>query len=685
MVISNTNTKSIYNCNGTTRNFNLGFVFDENVSSVGISVKHSDGTTEQIEENYEIVEGVLTYPTVESELDPLPEGDKIIIERFTPLTQTINLTQQGPLDAETLEGGYDKNTLISQELQEQIDRAIKFPVADEGETDAQEYIKDLQDLVTEATTQAGIATTKAGEAATSATAADTAKTTAQKWAEGTDAQVEELGGTHSSKGWADYTENVIENSGINRIVDAIDDIQTVAGISSDVTEVASISAAVSTVSGHDSEVTLVADNMASVMTTASSITDVQNVASDITNINTVAGISSDVSTVATNSTAVNTAATNIAAIIAAPTAATNAANSAAEAQIWAEGTDGQVSPLGGEHSSKGWANVAKQYAESIGAALKYKGSVSTYSALPSTGQEIGDFWNVLDTGKNYAWTGTEWDDVSGIMDLSAYRTAAAQDVIDSGKQATLVSGTNIKTVNSNSLLGSGNVDIDALPSQTGQSGKFLTTNGTSASWAEVDALPSQTGQSGKFLTTDGTDASWADIPTEVDNKSITLNSSDQIQTVGVIDQNNTSNAIKTWTGTKAEYDAIATKDANTLYTTTDETDSSTSYTTTELSTMGMPSSRYDNITLGSSGASYTAPGNGYYYMYIPTGSSANNQLIYMENVGKPCVSTTAPGTLTGIACTLPVLSGDTVKIYYVRQGTSSTLRFYYAQGNPGGN
>ena len=48
------------------------------------------------------------------------------------------------------------------------------------------------------------------------------------------------------------------------------------------------------------------------------------------------------------------------------------------------------------------------------------------------------------------------------------------------KQDTLVSGTNIKTINNNSILGSGNLDIDALPSQTGQSGKFLTTDGTDA-------------------------------------------------------------------------------------------------------------------------------------------------------------------------------------------------------------
>lgn len=82
---------------------------------------------------------------------------------------------------------------------------------------------------------------------------------------------------------------------------------------------------------------------------------------------------------------------------------------------------------------------------------------------------------------------------------------------DIGAQDALVSGTNIKTINSNSILGSGNLDINGLPTQTGQSGKFLTTDGTDASWANVDALPSQTGQSGKYLTTDGSSASWATI------------------------------------------------------------------------------------------------------------------------------------------------------------------------------
>ena len=140
------------------------------------------------------------------------------------------------------------------------------------------------------------------------------------------------------------------------------------------------------------------------------------------------------------------------------------------------------------------------------------------------------------------------------------------------KQATLVSGTNIKTVNGNSLVGSGNVVIDSLPSQTGQNGKYLTTDGTNPSWEQVDALPTQTGQSGKFLTTNGTTASWETVSVTGDNKSITKNTSQELQTVGVIDSNDTTNAIKTWTGTKDQYDAIVTKNANTLYNITDDTD-----------------------------------------------------------------------------------------------------------------
>lgn len=57
-----------------------------------------------------------------------------------------------------------------------------------------------------------------------------------------------------------------------------------------------------------------------------------------------------------------------------------------------------------------------------------------------------------------------------------------------------------------------------------------------------------------------------------DGTTINTNSSDELQAIGVINSRDSSTAIKTWTGTKAQYDAIVTKDANTLYNITDDTD-----------------------------------------------------------------------------------------------------------------
>lgn len=87
-----------------------------------------------------------------------------------------------------------------------------------------------------------------------------------------------------------------------------------------------------------------------------------------------------------------------------------------------------------------------------------------------------------------------------------------------------VTNSSLKTINNNSLLGSGNITVDSLPSQSGNSGKFLTTNGTTASWATVSggSLPSQTGNAGKFLTTDGTNASWGEIAAYTANEVETI-------------------------------------------------------------------------------------------------------------------------------------------------------------------
>ena len=54
-----------------------------------------------------------------------------------------------------------------------------------------------------------------------------------------------------------------------------------------------------------------------------------------------------------------------------------------------------------------------------------------------------------------------------------------------------------------------------LPTQTGNTGKYLITNGTTASWSTPSTLPTQTGNTGRYLITDGTTASWATVTSGV--------------------------------------------------------------------------------------------------------------------------------------------------------------------------
>lgn len=51
----------------------------------------------------------------------------------------------------------------------------------------------------------------------------------------------------------------------------------------------------------------------------------------------------------------------------------------------------------------------------LSGAMKYAGQVATYADLPTnlTPAEAGWTYNVIDTGDNYAWNGTSWDNLSG--------------------------------------------------------------------------------------------------------------------------------------------------------------------------------------------------------------------------------------------------------------------------------
>jgi hypothetical protein len=67
------------------------------------------------------------------------------------------------------------------------------------------------------------------------------------------------------------------------------------------------------------------------------------------------------------------------------------------------------------------ANVRFEYvggATAVTGAMTYKGTVANYAALPSTGLTVGDVYNLTDTGHNYAWSGSVWDDLGPAVDVS---------------------------------------------------------------------------------------------------------------------------------------------------------------------------------------------------------------------------------------------------------------------------
>lgn len=100
-----------------------------------------------------------------------------------------------------------------------------------------------------------------------------------------------------------------------------------------------------------------------------------------------------------------------------------------------------------------------------------------------------------------------------------------------------------------------------------------------------------------------------------------------------------------------------------------------------MSRMAMPSNRYINLTLGASGATYTAPANGYilWSQQMPANNGMwvlvndnQNQYLYGES--------TTTGTVAGISIFLPVMKGYSWSTNYTG-GTVNDYRFIYAQGS----
>ena len=147
------------------------------------------------------------------------------------------------------------------------------------------------------------------------------------------------------------------------------------------------------------------------------------------------------------------------------------------------------------------------------AAASYDSFDDRYLGPKATDPTLDNDGNALLTGALYFNTATnEMRVYTGSAWLTAYLPASGYLALSGGVMTgaiTFAAAQLVPIANGGTGQTTATAAFDALaPSQTSNSGKYLTTNGTTTSWVTVDALPSQTGNSGKYLSTNGTAASW---------------------------------------------------------------------------------------------------------------------------------------------------------------------------------
>lgn len=140
------------------------------------------------------------------------------------------------------------------------------------------------------------------------------------------------------------------------------------------------------------------------------------------------------------------------------------------------------------------------------------------------------------------------------IDGIAANVSALETAMD-GKQPTLVSGTNIKTINGNSILGEGNlviegggIDLSNYYNKTEVDTKLDAKQNTLVSGTNIKTINSQSilGEGNIEVT----------IPDATTATSGAMSAADKTKLDSMSNE---------WTGTQSEYDALTTKDNNTIY------------------------------------------------------------------------------------------------------------------------
>ena len=130
MTISTTIIKNSYSGNGSTTAFTYNFKITA-ATEIEVIVKTNATGAESVRSigtgstNYAVAgvgdnSGTVTFVTAPT------SSETVVLRRSTSQTQEMDLIDNDPMSADTIETAHDKSIAISQELQEQLDRSLKI-------------------------------------------------------------------------------------------------------------------------------------------------------------------------------------------------------------------------------------------------------------------------------------------------------------------------------------------------------------------------------------------------------------------------------------------------------------------------------------------------------------------------------------------------------------------------------
>lgn len=243
----------------------------------------------------------------------------------------------------------------------------------------------------------------------------------------------------------------------------------------------------------------------------------------------------------------------------------------------------------------------------------------------------------------------------------AYELTDLSSILD-GKQATLVSGTNIKTINNESILGSGNITISGGGSSSGlvytTTNPALTPSSGVASW-----------QVTHNLNTTAVQAVLYSGSQEID-KNVTIDSANAVTVSFPASSSVSAGSVKIVvlaSGANADTSNLANKSLSNINNTAK----------IAIANNSRPSSTSKSLTVGASGTSYQAPADGYFAAC----AWGNSSICWMElsTDGWMQSGTYGSSNLLNYKVWMPIRKGASATLSYDGM-RDVVLHFNYAVG-----